>query len=207
MGPADRIAPGVASDELLLARALADDRAALSELASRLAPIIRQRVARVLRRRGGAGQPRCALDDLTQEVFVRLLASDRRVLRAWDPARGLSVASFVAMIAEREASSVLDSQRRTPRSDGLELHADLDDVHGADDPGEQRQIARDLAVKLCEGLHAWLSPRGRALFQMLYVRGEPLEAVARRFGMPRSAVYAWRSRVGKRARELLDELA
>jgi RNA polymerase sigma-70 factor (ECF subfamily) len=135
-----------------------------------------------------------------QEVFVRLLTSDRRVLRAWDPARGLSVSSFVAMIAEREASSVLDSQRRTPRSDGLELHADLDEVHGAEAPGEQRQIARDLAVKLCEGLDAWLSPRGRALFQML-------EAVARRFGMPRSAVYAWRSRVGKRARQLLDELA
>jgi RNA polymerase sigma-70 factor (ECF subfamily) len=203
----DRIAPGAASDELLLVRALADDRAALSELASRLAPIIRQRVARVLRRRGGAGQPRCALDDLMQEVFVRLLTSDRRVLRAWDPARGLSVSSFVAMIAEREASSVLESQRRTPRSDGLELHADLDEVHGAEAPGEQRQIARDLAVKLCEGLDAWLSPRGRALFQMLYVREEPLEAVARRFGMPRSAVYAWRSRVGKRARQLLDELA
>jgi hypothetical protein len=48
------------SDELLLTRALAGDRAALSELASRLAPIIRQRVARVLRRHGGAGQPRCA---------------------------------------------------------------------------------------------------------------------------------------------------
>ncbi len=203
----DLISPEAASDERVLARALADDRAALSELASRLAPIIRQRVARVLRRRGGAGQPRCALDDLTQEVFVRLLASDRRALRARDPARGLSVSRFVAMIAEREASSVLDSQRRTPRSDGLELHADLDEVHGAEEPGEQRQIARDLAVKLCEGLHAWLSPRGRALFQLLYVRDEPLEAVARRFGMPRSAVYAWRSRVGKRARELLDELA
>jgi RNA polymerase sigma factor (sigma-70 family) len=196
-----------ASDELLLARALAGDRAALSELTSRLSPIIRQRVARVLRRRGGAGQPRCALDDLTQEVFVRLLAADRRVLRAWDPARGLSLSRFVALIAEREASSVLDSQRRTPRSDGLELHADLDELHGAAERGEQQQIARDLLVKLYERLQAWLSPRGRALFQMLYVREEPLETVARRFGMPPSAVYAWRSRVGKRARELLDELA
>src|SRR5262245_62231248 len=118
------------TDQWIVARALSDDRAALAELARQLAPIIRARIARVLRRRASAGQPRCALDDLTQEVFVRLFASERRALRAWDPARGLSLASFVGLIAEREASSALYSQRRMPRSDGLELHGDLEELHG-----------------------------------------------------------------------------
>lgn len=205
----DRIAPDAARDRRLLARALAGDRAALSDLATQLAPIIRARTARVLRRRASPGQPRCAVDDLTQEVFVRLFAADRRALRAWDPERGLSLGSFVGLIAEREASSVLDSQRRTPRSDGLELHGDLEELpHGCLEPtSERQQIAKDLLAKLYQRLAAWLSPRGRELFERLYVYEEPLDGVAKRFGMPPSAVYAWRSRVGKRARELLDELA
>lgn len=205
----DRRAAQRSLDQLLLVRALADDRAALAALVSRLTPIIQARVARVLRRRASAGQLRCAVADLTQEVFVRLLASDRRALRAWDPARGLSLSSFVGLIAEREASSVLDSQRRTPRSDQLELHGDLEELsHGWGEPtGERQQIARDLVAKLCERLRAWLSPRGRELFELVYVQQEPLASVAKRFGMPPSAVYAWRNRVGKRARELLNELA
>jgi RNA polymerase sigma-70 factor (ECF subfamily) len=207
-GPHALAPSSVVGDQGLVACALADDRAALAELARRLAPVIRARIARVLRRRASAGQPRCALDDLTQEVFVRLLACDRRALRAWDPDRGLSLASFVGLIAEREASSVLDSQRRTPRSDGLELHGDVEELHGSLEPtSERQQIARDLLAKLYERLGPWLSPRGRELFQMLYVQQEPLDVVAKRFAMPPSAVYAWRSRVGKRARELLDELA
>lgn len=196
-------------DRALLARALAGDRAALADLAIQIAPIIQARVARVLRRRASVGQPSCALADLTQDVFVRLLAFDRRALRAWDPERGLSLAGFVGLIAEREASSVLDSQRRTPWSDRLELHGDLEALSlGSVEPtNERQQIARDLLTKLHERLRAWLTPRGRELFESLYVQQEPLASVAKRFGMPPSAVYAWRSRVGKRARELLDELA
>ena len=198
----DRAAP----DRRLVARALADDRTALAALAAQLAPVIQARIARVLRRRSLADQPRCALDDLTQEVFVRLLAANRRALRAWDPARGLSLASFVGLIAEREAANALESQRRTPRCDRLELRDDIDELGRGEPTPERLHIARDLLVKLHGRLAAWLSPRGRELFELLYLREEPLARVAEQLAMPPSAVYAWRNRLARRARALLAEL-
>jgi RNA polymerase sigma factor (sigma-70 family) len=201
-----------AAETRLLAAALARDAGALLELARLLTPPIQVRVARALVRRAGAraraSDLRSELDDMTQEVFVRLFAHDARALRAWDPARGLSLVNFVGMVADREVSNVFHSGRRTPWSDRLELREDMEGeapmtVQVGD---ERRQIYKDLLVKVCRRLEAWLSPRGRELFDVVYLEERPLGEVAERFNMQPSAIYAWRNRVGKRARELLDEL-
>jgi RNA polymerase sigma-70 factor (ECF subfamily) len=196
----------------LLAAALGGDEAALVELARLLTPAIQVRVARALLRRSGSrgrgGAPRSELDDMTQEVFVRLFAHGARVLRAWDPERGLSLVNFVGLVAEREVSNVFQSNRRAPWSDKLELREDMEaeeawTIHLGD---ERRHIYRDLLVKVCRRLDAWLSPRGRELFDELYLEERPLAEVAADFDMKPSAIYAWRNRVGRRARELLEEL-
>lgn len=201
-----------AEESRLLAAALAGDSGALLELARLLTPPIQARVARALVRRAGsrvrASDLRSELDDMTQEVFVRLFAHDARALRAWDPARGLSLVNFVGLIADREVSNVFHSGRRTPWSDRLELRDDMEreapvTVTVGD---ERRQVYKDLLVKLCRRLEAWLSPRGRELFDVVYLEERPLAEVAERFNMQPSAIYAWRNRVGRRARELMDEL-
>lgn len=204
--------PGESAERRLLAAALAGDEAALLELARLLTPPIQVRVARALVRRAGSrgrgGSSRSELDDLTQEVFVRLFASGARVLRAWDQERGLSLVNFVGLVAEREVSSVFHSERRTPRSDRLELREDMEaqESWSIDLGDERRHMYRDLLVKLCRRLDAWLSPRGRELFDVLYLEERPLADVAEQFHMKPSAIYAWRNRVGRRARELLAEI-
>jgi RNA polymerase sigma-70 factor (ECF subfamily) len=201
-----------ADERRLLAAALGGDPAALVELARLLTPPIQVRVARALVRRAGprarAGDLRAELDDLTQEVFVRLFAHGARALRAWDPGRGLSLAGFAGMVAEREVSNVFHSGRRAPWSERLELRDEVEqpDSCSIDLGGERRQIYKDLLVKLCRRLHAWLSPRGRELFEVIYLDECPPAEAAERFGMQPGAIYAWRNRVGKRARELLDEI-
>lgn len=204
--------PQAAAEHHLRAAALGGDPAALGELVRLLTPLIQARVARALLKRAWsrsrAGDIRTELEDLTQEVFVRLFANDARALRTWDPTRGLSLANFVGLVAEREIANVFRSSRRTPWSERIELRDDLDghDVGLVDRGGEGRQIDQDLARKLDARLRAWLSPRGRALFDVLYVQERPLAEASAQFGLLPGAIYAWRNRVGKKARELLCEL-
>jgi RNA polymerase sigma factor (sigma-70 family) len=191
----------------LVERALSKDRRALVELARRLTPTIQVRVARALAKRssGRSRELRADVDDLTQEVFVRLFTNDGRALRAWDPSRGLSLESFAGMVAEREVSNVLVSARRTPRNEKERPTEDVE-VYAVQTDGERRVVYRDLLRELCLRLDVWLTPRGRELFDQVYLEEVPLQEVAASFEMKPSALYAWRNRVANRARELFDEL-
>jgi hypothetical protein len=44
------------------------------------------------------------------------------------------------------------------------------------------------------------------MFQLLVVEELPIEDVCRRTGMTADAAYAWRSRLGKQARQIRDEI-
>ena len=103
-------------ERALLDQALAGDVAATRRLVAAIMPIVQARVARTLvRRRGGSGRDaRQEVQDLAQDVFAALFADDGKVLRAWDPVRGLTLASFCGLVAEREAASILRSGRRSP---------------------------------------------------------------------------------------------
>lgn len=192
----------------VLDAALAGDRLELVKLARLLTPEIRVRVARAMTRRGARqGTMKVDVDDFSQEVFVRLFANDARALRAWDPTRGLSLVRFVGMIAEREVSNVFRSGRRVPRNDRFVSVDGIEERTVSLDLGsEERLVYRDLLVKLTRRLDAWLTPRGRKLFDEVYVKERPLPEVAERFEMQPGALYAWRTRVARQARVLLDEL-
>ncbi|MEO1338418.1 MAG: sigma-70 family RNA polymerase sigma factor, partial [Myxococcota bacterium] len=159
------------------------------------------------RRPGHKGDLGRDLEDLMQEVFVRLFAENARALRAWDPDRGLSLVGFVRMVADREVSNVFASGRRQPSAERLELEENMDLHARSTAPDEERRaIDRDLLLKVYRELQTWLTPRGRELFTVVYLEERPLEEVAERFEMKRGALYAWRNRVGRKARSLLEKL-
>lgn len=193
-----------------LNRALSGDRAALCELVDLFSPVIQKRVARVLlARRQGAASGRDIhqeTQDLSQEVFLTLFADDGRVLRNWSPERGLSLPNFVGLVAERRAGCILRSGKHSPWRDDPTLIEELDQAD--DDRGpEMAAASRQTLELLLERMKEALSPLGRQLFELLFLRELTPDEVANRTTLSLAAVYAWQSRLRRLARRLLAELS
>jgi RNA polymerase sigma-70 factor (ECF subfamily) len=200
-------------DARLLARALGGDAGAVRELLDRLLPVVQTRVGLALMRRQGQARGRSLrteVEDLGQEVFLALFERDGRVLRGWQPERGLSLKGFVGLVAEREAGCILRTGKRSPfteeptADDTLAL---LGSARPAGPAGHAEVIeSRDLLEAVVDRLRERLSPHGFWLFQLLYVEERSVEETCAATGLTADAVYAWRSRIGKLARQVRDEV-
>lgn len=196
----------------LVSGALAGDEAALARLVDRLTPVVQARVARALLLSGPAerrGALRQQVEDLSQEVFLALFRDGARVLRSWEPERGLSLDNFVGLVARRRTLSLLRSGRGAARAEEPADDGELQRVAPPGDPGggpERQAVGRDQLRRLLRRLQEDLSPLGWHLFQLLLVEERPVDEVERTTRMSRDALYAWRSRLRRRARHLLDEI-
>jgi len=190
-------------------RALAGDASATRKLVVLVLPVVQARIARMLvRRKARAGRDvRQEVEDLAQEVFAALFENDGKVLRAWDPKRGLGLPSFCGLVAEREVASILRSGRRSPWSadptDAEVLEKDLDPTPDF----EARLATREQLELLVDRVRESLSPLGLEMFERLIVQEEAAETVCAATGMKSDAVYAWKSRLGKLVRKLAEEIA
>ncbi len=196
-------------EEDLARRALSGDAVAGRRLVVAVLPVVQARVARVLvKRRAASGRDvRQEIEDLAQEVFAALFENGGRVLRAWDPARGLSLANFCGLVAEREAASILRSGRRSPwaadPTEAEDLERDLD----PEPDFEARLATREQLELLVDRVREALSPLGLEMFERLVVQEEPVESVCASTGMSADAIYAWKSRIGKLVRRLARDIA
>jgi RNA polymerase sigma-70 factor (ECF subfamily) len=190
-------------------QALAGAEPALRRLVAALTPVIQARVARclLLRRSGRAGgrDVRQEVEDITQEIFLVLFADGGKVLRGWQPERGLTLLNFVGLVAERRAASILRSGRRSPWQDDPTLAEDLDRIERPESGPEEIAASREQLGLLMRRLTEELSPLGRHLFDLLFVRELALPEIVAQTGLSADAVYAWRSRLRKLARRLLAE--
>lgn len=175
---------------------------AVRALVDELSPVIQARVARTLLRRAGAARGRDVrqeIEDLTQEVFVALFRDDAKLLRAWDPERGMGIKGFVGLIAEQQVAQVLRSRRRSPWT---EDPTDATDLASAPEPrsddAETRLVKRQLIERALDEVRGQMSPRGLQIFRLLVVEQQTVEQVSERMDMRPDAVYAWRSRLKKR---------
>lgn len=186
-------------------QAIARDRQAVREIVDALTPVIQARVARALLRRKSATSGRDVrqeVEDLTQEVFLRLFADNARALRQWDPDRGLSLLNFAGLLAEREVSSILRSRTKSPFTEDPTEHEDLDGSTDSDRGPERVVASRETLVAVLGILKERLSDRGLELFHWLIIEERSAEEVCTITGMSADAVYAWRSRLGKLVREI-----
>lgn len=193
----------------LVTRALSGDASATRKLVVLVMPIVQARIARMLvrRRARGGRDVRQEVEDIAQEVFASLFENDGRVLRAWDPQRGLGLPSFCGLIAEREVSSILRSGRRSPWS-ADPTEADVLEKDLAPEPDfEARLATREQLEILVDRVRAALSPLGLEMFERLVVQEEAIESVCATTGMKADAVYAWKSRLGKLVRKIARDIA
>jgi len=118
--------------------------------------------------RGVAREP-AEIEDLAQEVFVRLCKDDFRLLRSYDPARaGLS--TWITIVARSTARDAL----RRHRPVLMPIDA-VPEARLAVDPVEPVQ-----KLKLPEAL---LSPRQREILTMLYDREMEVAEIAQALGI------------------------
>lgn len=186
--------------------ALAGDPAAVRWLVAHLSPVIQARVARALLRRASGGRStRQEVEDMTQEVFVALFEDGGKVLRSWEPERGMSLANFTGLVAERQVAAILRSGRRSPWTEDPTLSDELERPSDEALGPEARVASQELLTVLLDRVRAALSPKGLDLFERLYVREESVEVVCAATGMSQDAVYAWRSRLGKLVRTFVAE--
>jgi RNA polymerase sigma-70 factor (ECF subfamily) len=197
-----------AEDSVRLPISLADDAA--RQIVLQLTPIIQARIARLLRKRSpGRGRDlQQEVEDFTQDVFVALFENDARILRTWQPERGLSLEGFVGLVAERRVQSLLRNGKRNPWTEAPEEQETVEDACGSTPPeGEDRLLSREKLDRAFSRLRAQLTPRAFEMFFRLLVEEEPVASIAASTGMSVDAIYAWRSRLSKELRELAAELA
>jgi RNA polymerase sigma-70 factor (ECF subfamily) len=194
----------------LVQRALAGNPVAVRALVDALTPVVQARVARSLLRSGTRRKQgrdlRQDIEDFAQEVFASLFDDHARTLRAWNPARGLSLVNFVGLVAEHQVASILRSGRRNPWTEEPTGNEEIDRSAGKVDGADRRVYSRQVLAELVERLRAELTPLGLHLFELLIVQERTVEEVCAETGMTRDAVYAWRSRLGKRVRCLREEI-
>ena len=109
------------------------------------------------------------VEDLTQDVFVRLCKDDFRLLRSYDPGRA-SLSTWITIVARSTARDGL--RRRRPESVPIDA---VPEAQLAIDPVEPVE-----KLKLPEAL---LSPRQREILAMLYDREMEVAEIARALGI------------------------
>ena len=109
------------------------------------------------------------VEDLTQDVFVRLCKDDFRLLRSYDPGRA-SLSTWITIVAR---STARDGLRRR-RAESVPIDA-VPEAQLAIDPVEPVE-----KLKLPDAL---LSPRQREILAMLYDREMDVAEIARALGI------------------------
>jgi DNA-directed RNA polymerase specialized sigma24 family protein len=147
----------------LLKRCLAGDAQAWRQWVAETAPVIRHAVVQTLLRHTGRMRDEDA-DELTQDVYVRLVRDDCRLLRSYDPDRS-RLGTWLTLVAR---STTIDALRRRRLRE-----ASLDEMK-LDPPAPPPAEARGPVVP--PGL---LTPRQELVLKLLFDEERDVGEVAR----------------------------
>ena len=136
------------------------DRRAVSAFVRVMTPIVQARAAKAMRGFAVEGsRARQELEDMVQDTFLAIFANDSKLLRGWDPDRGLSFQNFVGLIAYRLALSKLRTQKSNPFNADPTMDEELEQGQEPEPAFDTALAQRDLMVKVVARVRAKLSPR------------------------------------------------
>jgi RNA polymerase sigma-70 factor (ECF subfamily) len=115
--------------------------------------------------------------------------------------------NFVGLVAEREIADILQSGRRRPWNDRRTPEEPTEAEVGTTPGPEGSVAARELFQRVTARLREELSPQGYRLFEMLLVEDCAVEDACAATGMSRDAIYAWRSRLPKIIRRIVEAVS
>lgn len=188
----------------IIAQAIAGDQAALNLLLEAIDQAARPAIGAVLRQRRIylVLDAKEEMDELLQEVFLKLWDDDGKRLRAWDPTRA-SFATYVGTIAENHAKDRYDRRReQLPANDDDQLEP----PPASEDP-QERAARIDLYQKILIGMRAKLKNQKQTeMFRLIIELGLDVDEICQRTGMTDGAVYQWREFFRKLGGEVRKEI-
>ena len=151
-----------------------------------------------------------AAEDFIQDVLVLLLHDDGRVLRTWDPARGMKLPSFISLVVRRYLCRRFRGFRGNPWSidpaDAEELAAYLEGRTNTGPHSSTHTEYHQYLDEILTILHGELTDRDWRIFVKLYVRQETPREVGADEKMRENTVDKVRSRIRQRIRQLFGEM-
>jgi RNA polymerase sigma-70 factor (ECF subfamily) len=179
------------TDRDLLRKVLRTDDTAWHELVRRFRPLIYRCVGKVT----GRFSPILSSadsDEIYGEVLMNLLRDDMRKLRAYNPARGTKLGSWIGMIAINTAHDYLRASNRRPL---------LDKVDGNPDPHEESDRSPlDLLMEKERWSHlnsilSSFSEKDRTFMSLYYGEGLEPDVVAERIKISLKTVYTKKHKI------------
>ncbi|MEM7151492.1 MAG: sigma-70 family RNA polymerase sigma factor [Myxococcota bacterium] len=179
-------------------RALDGDRAAFEEVYTHYSGIVRGAVASRIRRWPSLSSQ---MEDILSDIWVQLLADDRKVLRYYDPDRG-PFGYFIRLVAATKVSTVLRRQAR--RSGAAATIVDLPVEY--DEEIERVLMQRDFIEALWAEAQTTLKDVDQQLLTQVLVLGRETKEVAAELGLKRDAAYQRINRLRRRLTQIAERL-
>ena len=178
---------------------ISGDRHAWDAFVDRYAGVILAAVGRAFRRRVGHVNPG-EVDDPVQEVFVRLIKDDYRLLRSYDPRRA-SLSTWLTLVARSVAIDHLRKRRRSTVPLGSQDLPDPRTLRNPPNPppavSETSPDDRSLPMHL-------LTARQRLVLRMLFDEELSVAEAARTIGVDAQTIRSTKHKALSRLREHLS---
>ena len=195
--------------ELDVARSGEPSGPALIELIELLTPVIQCRVARILLAHGRGRilvDLRAEVEEHVQTVFGQLFEDSGRVLRLWDPGKGLSLKGWVGRFAQLRSRDLLRSARRDP----WRHHArpmEHFEAQGIESTPEDDVAAQQLWDEARRRVLEQEQEQGQRMFELLFERDLSTREIRDATGLRDGAIYQWRSRLRRALQAQLQILS
>ncbi len=146
------------------------------------------------------------VEELRNDVFVKLFENKCRRLAQYDPEKGRGLASWIMLITTQ---TVVDSlEKKDPHSiSGYEKLVSIEDIKESFEWGkEQKRLEKKEELNLVIEKSKKLTPSQRLIFQLHYLDDMPLEEIAKMTNRTVKAVYSIKFRAIQRLKELIKRL-
>src|SRR5262249_16563939 len=183
------------TDGALLESVLTRDEQAWSELVRRYRGLIFRCITKVPSKYASV----LSSDDVTEifaDVLVNLVRDDMRKLRAYDPARGSKLGSWIGLISIHTAYDYLRQHARQPMLDRLDHALERQSADpGPEEAGMGHERAERMGRVRRGGLLESLTARDRRFVDLYFSRGMAPEAVAEAMNISVKTVYSKKNKI------------
>lgn len=190
----------------LIRLAVAGDRLSIKELIKRLTPTIQISTAQTLSQftsNTEATHSHAEIADYCQEIFMHLFENDCKVLRSWDPEKGMKLKSFISLITKRRVISSLRGHKTTNFLDEKIINEKINTLKTPDE--QNRFIDYNFLLHVIHAIKETISEQGYEIFVLLFLYEQSVDEISEATGLTKNSIYVWKNRIRKQAKDITAE--